>query len=325
MARFRQTTYYEHAPDSPNEAWGAGGGSRMTREMDVFNGTYAGRLNAAQDFIGYAQVATSGGVKYITRVTPMPYPSLPIDANPGANSVFYVSGISRTAPLGVPGGIDPASFPVGTAGANYDRARMTVEFTTLPFQVKEDAQVIATGGPLVGLPDEGFALASGWQNTRYITRQIQPFVRLLKLPYGLMKQAATGKLLKVGIPFREGGANITYTWYRVPVAGVNFTTIGGALQTINNATFDIAPANTLLFDSFATREYQGAFGERIMDVTMHMIYLPHTAMNNPGKGTQRGWNWYLDVAGGILDYYEVQSTGGTSPFLSSDFTLLFHP
>ncbi len=79
-----------------------------------------------------------------------------------------------------------------------------------------------------------------------------------------------------------------------------------------------------MFDNYSTREYQGAFGEPLVDVTLKMIYLPHPSfgVHKASNGaaiptpTQTGWNFVYDVvedAGGA-DYYPVSSDqAGVNP------------
>jgi len=354
MARWLNTEYTEFAPNSPNERWGPGS-SAMTRTFDLVDGSFLGRLQAAYDFLGYGVVVPTGiaGTPwFLHRVVPMAYPArdagsikLPNLADvmalwdiqpPDLSNTLYAIGISKTEPLGQPKGLDFNASPGGAAAANYTRARLTTEFTTLPYLVKTDAQMPTDK---TGVVSEGFALASGWQNSRYVVRHLEPFSRLLEVPFGLPKIA--GKFLKTGLPLREGGCNAKYTWMRVPLTGgsgkgaVPFSTIQSSIGTLNNDTFDIFPAGTLLLDSIATREYQGAFGERLADVTFNMIALIHPSTGNnagtggPLKGAPLGWNYVFTAVGNppnlITDYYKVTLGDVDPPFVSNDFKALFEP
>lgn len=382
MARWRNTNYSEHAPDSPNERFGPGSSS-MTRFADLFDGSFQGRLQAAYDFLGYGLVINSGTTApdgstlyYIHRVIPMAYPGLPANIflpaapgdlapgtyPPGIINKFFVLAITKTEPLGQPTGVDLDATPVGTAAGMYKRARLSLECSTVPWAIIDDPTLIAQGGSTNGFPDEGAALAKGWQFTRYIMRRREAFSRLIKIPYGVMQTNAPGqnnqqKINPTALPFREGGANFTYTWMRVPltsgpVPGFNESRIGSALGMLNNATFDGKAAGTLLLDSYSTREYQGSFGEWLADVSFNMIYLPHNSSGNrlaaynnlvlagqspplpvsPSgatltKGTPTGWNTLVDVdAFGNWDYYDVMTAKGLQkPFQTTDFSALFRP
>jgi hypothetical protein len=365
MALWRSTLYTEAAPESPNEKWGPGASS-MTRLVYLNDGSFRGRLQAAYDFLGYGVVVGSVGGAYVHRVPPMAYPGLwagtikTIDGipPPDVSSKFYVVAISKTEPWSVPTGVNLMAAPPGTAAADYQRVRMTLECSTLPFAILDDVTLQAQGGVnSAGNPDEGVALALGWQYTRYVTRQRQAFSRLIKVPYGMMQSGAPGfdggyKLNKTAIPFREGGENRVYTWMRVPLVspagpGANFARIEGALGQVNSGWFDGAAPGTLLFDSVATREYQGSFGEWLADVTFNMIYLPHNSSGarfqygdpaavtaNLKAGTPTGWNTVLDIgtytSGGVRvtawDYFPVTTANGTQPpFSYADFSTLFHP
>ena len=332
MAQWRNTQYTEFAPESPNERFGLGS-TALTRQFDLVDGSFKGRMQAAYDFLGYGQVLATGSPSmpyYLHRVTPMPYPALgagsfafpnPADAKvngaamPDMTQAFWANGISRTKPLGAPSGVDLNANPGGVAAAKYTRARLTMEFSTLPFQIKEDSAVMVNGFPF-----EGYYLEiNGWASTRYIIRQVEPFSRIIKIPYGIIN--VNGKETKQAMPLREAGANISYTWMRVPLTGgaapgVNFKRLGLMLQTINQASFDGFPSRTLLFDSYSTHEYQGSFGERLADVKFNLIYLPHpsTGKSVAAAGTAQGWNSIYDLnADRQPDYYPALCPDGVSP------------
>lgn len=367
MARWRNTNYTEHAPDAPNERFGPAATS-ATRMFDLVDGSFQGRVQAAMDFLGYGVVVSLNGILggspyYIHRVTPMPLPALsfvaykyaPSDVNavtnngdelifamPDMTNRLYAIGISRTEQLGQPLGVDLNASPAGTAAANYTRARQTVEFSTLPYAIKEDAQVLGVGVGGDTYPNEGAVLASsGWAATRYISRHSDQFSRIIKIPYGIawVQSSVGAKQSKVGIPKREGGSDVIYTWHAVPlegtVPGVNIGRISSFQGTINNATFDDYPAGTLLFDNYRTREYQGCFGERLADVMFTMCFLPNPAYGNRlvggvpvTKGTPQGWNSVFDVvAGQGEDYYPITAdqAGTQNIYLANDFSLLFVP
>jgi hypothetical protein len=342
-----------------------------TRYFDLQDGSFQGRLQAAYDFLGYGVVVSlfgpgGGRPYYIHRVTPMPLPALsaalmklaPADVGaeteagdpltflpPDLTQRVYAIGISRTEQLGQPLGVNFGAAPAGTAAANYTRARQSVEFATLPYQIKEDDDVLAVGIDGNIFPNEGATLAvSGWVNTRYISRHTHQFSRVLKIPYGISWVQCGGvvgpKQNKVGFPKREGGADLIYTWYAVPLEGVvpglNIGSISARLGTINNDTFDSYPAGTLLLDDYKTHEYQGTFGERLANVTFYMGFLPNPAMGNriePGGahvalGEPQGWNSQFDVVQGQgPDYYPVTADqAGTQPiYRRTDFSVLFVP
>lgn len=374
MSIWRNTTYSERQLASPNEKYGAGSSS-VTRNLILQNGSFTGRLQAAQDILGYScllknTAITYTSTTYIHRVTPMPYAYAvdpPADVKPPPEDgemsgggfgnapmqeFFYAVAISRTAPKGTGEANALKAYPV--QAADYPKAEITVEYSILPYRVVDDRLFTYRNG---AVPDEGVALASGWINSRYITRSIQPFSRLIKIPYGMMwntggpflwRQAdgsnypTLPKQTRTGFPIREGGANVSYTWVQVPLTpspgGVNWNYISTALGSINDANFDFAARDTLLLDNIQSREYQGAFGERYADITFNMIYLPHhsTGLNESPNGSRQGhakgcpvgWNYIFDIVKGVPDYYFVSAEPGNpykAPFQESDFTLLFRP
>lgn len=324
MGQWRSTVFTEHAPKSPNEVWGPGS-SRFTRELDITDGSFNARMQAQYDILGYSSVVATGNTDYpyyIHRVTPMPYPAInpaliiqdessvliPDLELPDMRRSFYAVGTPRTEPLGAPNGIDLNAIPIGTIGPNYTRARLTTQFATLPYLIKEDSEILNSSG----FPMEGDALQfNGWPATRYIIKQAEPFCQILKLPYGTMW--VNGKNTHVGIPRREPGAYVTYTWLQVPVnvgpiPGVNLTLLGRMQGTINSGTFDGFTSQTLLFDTWRIRQYQGTFGEALVDVTFKFIYLPKTSTGKaPGNvaGVPQGWNYNYDILDGKNDYYPI--------------------
>lgn len=363
MSTWRNTEYIEHVPDSPNERWALAGTS-MTRTFDLVDGSYLGRLQAAYDIYGYAVVLptinNSYTPWYIHRVTPMPAPSHPATdilqaedddlpegwVPPDFTGRLYANATSRTEPLGFCKGIDEQAAPFGSVASQYNRARLTVEFTTFPYPILSDSQL-----PTVtwNVPNEGDIVANlGVYKSRFVHRHIEEFSRLIKIPYGVMQTKnpyvpfAQPKLTKVGLPYREGGANVVYTWYRVPLEGgqagvppgVNLGRIGGMEGTINKDQFDAFAAETLLLDSVKTREYQGYFGEWLADVSFNMIYLPHPStghnagLGGPAAGKLMGWNYLFDIQPsqiGVADYYPVTDSSGNPPFRTTDFSLLMCP
>lgn len=354
MSIWRNTTFTEAQPGSPNERWGAGATS-VSMTLLLQDSTFQGRAQAARDFLGYS-VLNPGG--WIDRVTPMPFPGqaeyFPPETEPdilppsGINQ-FWAMAISRTDHRSVSLGIDESQSPTGVPASSYVRSAITVEFSSLPYFVKDDYSL---GYTYNGGPDEGGAIAAGWVNSRYIIRQIKPFSRLIKVPYGMMWNVggprgwvgmapALPKNTKTALPIREGGANVSYTWMRVPLlpspGGINWSLISAAQGSINDDYFDFAAPYTLLLDNIETREYQGAFGERYADVVYNMIYLPHhsTGLNfsplgskqGAMAGTPLGWNYIFDIVNGVPDYYFVTSDkgGANAPFRATDFPSLFRP
>lgn len=360
MASWRSTSYTEKAPEAPNERFGMGS-SAITRQFDLLSGSFQSRLQAAYDFLGYSRVVanpdpgTSTERPYfVVRVNPMPYAGLIASTfvpafsvvTPDGTSVpdltnrFYAMAISRTEPLGQPKGLNVNATPGGTAAANYNRARLTLEFSTLPYRVLDDTQVL----DVYNTPNEGQILQDfGWPSTRYIVRHFEPFSRLIKIPYNRLM--ANGKITPVAFPFREGGATLRYTQIRVPlegpVPGVNLSRCGSMLGTLNSQSFDGYPASTLLYDSYSLNQYQDAVGMYVADVTHTFIYMPHPSTGRnanggagPAAGQQMGWNYALDInAQGVIDYYQVTSPppGSNVPFQSAaaatNFTFadLFRP
>lgn len=358
--------FTEDQPGSPNERW-VPGASSFSREFILKTADFTSRAQAAYDILGYCVLQNGGPYGYIQRIPPMPYPGIAPGAirgpvtgvfgappiPPNFSNQFYAVGLSKTRPVGVSTGIS-LSAPGGALPSHYNKARISAEFSVLPYQVATDAALMAVDGvDPYGFPDEGTALAkSGWLHTRYIGKQPDSFSRLIQFPFGYTY--VRGIENKVGTPVREGGKSIKYIWYRVPIVSPAFdlyqTKVDRSLGTLNNATFDFMETGTVLLDSYGHRQYQGAFGEWLADVTLNMVYLPHPATGYEDQiiqvagttitvqkgvvvqaGTPMGWNsmydiWQNPTTGQLLRGYSILTIdkAQTTPILAySDFSTLF--
>ncbi len=336
---WRRTTYYEKSPQSPNEQW-ASDDSRTLRQY-VINGDVESRYWAAQDFLGYATVegvTVNGKFQYfISRVTPHGLQF----ANQRNERFLFAQAITRTEPLGV-GELDD-NFP---ELAGYTKAVITVEYRTVPWDVREDSAVLAGAangstlydtGTSIGFPDEGDQLAAApaftngqtpFAASRYVTRAYRPGVKFLMLKNGMMRYVdgtVTGTPIPEGIPYAIPFTTCSYVWMNVPLAAYPAKTIERALGTVNLSRFDGFTAQTLLLLSAVPRWGRDSFGNRIMDVEYTMKWQPNVS---PQTGVPLGHNTSLRNVGGFLQYQLLSSDGlvtGDYTHRVTDFSLLFKP
>lgn len=269
-------------------------------------------------------------------------PSGPGEGIPSITNKFWAVATKRTEQKGVSTGLSTLSDPAsGTLASGYTMSTIVVEYSNLPYPILTDDELLASGGIATGqgTPDEGSALANnGWIRSRFISRQRDPFSKVIRVPYG--NAFVNGLPARYPIPLKEGGSVLKYTWHKVPMDAFTInpvnpllSRISNSLGKINGSTFDGFPAFTLLLDNYYTREYQGTFGEWLSDVTYTIIYLPHPATGNEvgyTANTPLGWNFIYDLT---LDKnnkpvfaYAFISDGEGSPIIAPvDFSTLFRP
>jgi hypothetical protein len=327
-------------PRSPEQQYAVNDG-RVTRTLQRRDDSNIGigeadRFNAARALLGYPVVQVSPtGQNFITRTLPDAYPA-PKNPATGGLATFgldylWATSIRRTMPDGKTLGID------SLGAARYPLVRFQVEYSILPYIVRDDFSVLASSGPLDGLPDEGTALAAGWlSSSRYVSRFVKPGGHMYTLPQGLLKRTdmVTGNALPVAMPWRSVEATLRYTWHQVPINGIPENAIYQTYNCVNDAIFDNRPTGTLLFKDVEITQYQNALGIWMADVSYTFGFQP-----NYSQVSKKclGWNsrlLYVKTPGG-LDYVGVSSNGaapatvvGTSnnaayPF--RDFTALFRP
>jgi hypothetical protein len=310
-------------------------GSRRTVGLMTRNMGDAQVDNAAKALLGYAYVQSAkapGGInaRSITRVLPWGYPAaIDPNLNPTGNPFLWATSIPECAPDGIAISLDANNRPV------WALWRWQVQLNTLPFNVFPDStMVFGNTSFLPGLPDEGTALASGWPNTRYISRFISASPTMYKLPFNFGRWAPLtigdisfpSAVLAQGVPIPQFRCKVEYVWHNVPYAGIPFNAIANCGNKVNNGPFDFATTGSLYLVSAGMRPIQGIFGDRLFEVRYEMGYLP----TPPVFGTSYGWNAWprivLDQNPPIQWWPMSQDAAGTYPFFSlADFTSLFRP
>lgn len=328
------TQFREYTGDdgpSPKMAF-AVDNARITRTLLV-SGAAVDWKAAKQNFLGRSYVQKTATTRTIHRDVPHSFPF---------ESWLYATSIPEMEQ----GSFDQTASDV----AVYKQLKMQVTYTALTYNVLADASVLnaEVAHALNGLPDEGYALASGWENSRYVTRTIKPSAKLYSLARGSMQVVGadltngTAKPLLEGLPIVEPSAEIQYIWHSVPAGssaageaglGVPWSLLLTALGCVNSATFDRFPAGTLRLESAEPIARRDAIGNRVYDITYRMQFLPrvgHLKGQTSSNDTYYGHNYVYtaDSTGANLIVARVTADGtttGTPPYRSLDFRRLFNP
>lgn len=333
--------YVEHVPGSPEPSFEPERTS-ATRVLDVdLDGTWTPAVKFARSLLGYPKSkATFSGINYIQRCTPDEYPEpLLLTGSDGGVSLRAVKVAMRG--IGTPSYAD-----CDTNGTNriavYPKARLTVQYGTLPFDVWSER----TNGWESwngGVRDESLL-------TRYVSKVVEPGGQYLTLPGDCFKFVAYdgGDVPPVGLggrPVMQGTGrmlihfNMQLTWHMVPESMVPCAlvrpfplvadgpqAIDNALGKVNDATFAGYPAGTLLLTGVRFRPYRSALGKRIYDITYQIkFFKPETGKGHNHIFKQFGGEgrWYETTTDGTTNL--IVQTAGRSIYDWYNFKTLFRP
>lgn len=263
------------------------------------------------------------------------------DINPNLVSRLYASSVPRCYPIsGKVEEVDADGWPTYTHGAYFD-----VRYSAVPYFVMEDADQLASAGPLVTIggdvparPDEGYWLqTNGRFRTRHVTRRMYPASRMVKLAGAFVKYAEglnARQPTKQAFAFNQFRATVKYWWHQVPVEnGIPWAMIAQAGGRVNNVQFDVFPRGTLLYLSSEVNEYQGPLGDLLADVCHQFSFLPNYDGTRVGDPGYLGWNALpgatafrlfrlLKISG---DGNPLAADGTNAIFPYFDFSQLFRP
>lgn len=244
----RDTWFLEKTPGSPNYSFDKKRGSCGSEYWLKWDGTNTNLPRARLDFLGYSQEIAEaqklGNKWYVHRHIPFEHPNEP--------DYLYADSIQK-----ITGDIPARSGPSRDDNdvMEYDEALMSVVYTSLPYKVLTDQELMAaTGGTF---PDESKLL-------RYTSTNIVLSARVERIP--------SGSALKwVGLPLATnpvGPATMTnvghfniiefdvkITWYQIPLLMVPWGVISEAfnktnLETLGQrsaASYVVFPPKTLIF------------------------------------------------------------------------------
>lgn len=355
-----KVTYADTAYDSPEPGFVLNAG-KATREVKV---NWVDQVKAVKAFVGFAQMRVSPtGIRYIHRAIPDDYPLF-----------FNLAGKPWLWCVGAPT-VKGKGKPLGTDanGLNSFRyAYITLNYSSLTYEIVPDPACLgnnnyqnAAPNPLKNLPDESRLL-------RYVTRVIKPYSRIISLPFGFMRVIGArnlpdppgnglvqelpligprGQLIREGIPIRQAGMDVRYTWHCVPEEAIPIEAIQNSLSCVNDADFDVFQANTLLFEDIADLSPERSpIGDRIYTITYKFKYLPNKARSVVPPAPHLGHNYLLRLVTaddipqpdmpllqpGDVEYLPVSSNGyewygrpdnkhGTPIYDFANFEKLFQP
>jgi len=295
VAIWRSTTFSEIVdPASPNEAHAVDQG----RAQRVIKVAWDAREQAARDFLGTSEVVNFGGGNYLSRTVPHSYPGYP---------KLYCTSIPRVegvGPVGHNGSLD------GEHLARYQFALLTLVYTTPPYETLTDNELVANGDvDANGNPSEGVALEQG--RPRYVSLVPKPGMRVLTFNRSLLKNANTSMPVLEAVPLNVPHLDLTWTWHQVPKAALPWATWQVGQGRINNATFGVFQAGTLLIEPPEPRPITGPFGDRYFDVVIRARYLPQYDFATPPVA--KGWNYVLGPTGtgaaAVWDMIELTVSG----------------
>lgn len=303
------TEVFDGSPEEQIGIWD----SQVTRKYMV---AWNDREEFVEDLLGLPSVKNG----QLSRRIPFGYPSF------SSNGPWlYASRVLRTKGVGNRGKDQVVDV------SNYEKCLITALHESRTYKVTPDQ-----AGKIGGIQDEGTLLASGWANSRYVTKLPEPCERQLTLNLGMMRfvddaavnaqgQPIGGQAMLQGLPWVLQEQEIHYTWHEVPVEAYPNTAITTCMGQVNNATFDGYPARTLLCRAPKFKPYQTQLGQRLLDIHYTFRFRP----NVDKDGVPQGWNAVPKVVGGQLTFVPVTSNGrtllGSPPHRLVDFKTLFQP
>lgn len=330
MATWRNTTYRADAIlQSPDESVSRDGA--RTRRIIYVTGRY--RQQAELDFVGYPNIVGTLNVpntiqvgnplvSYISRVTPHAYQPFykilrgnPVDGQPPFDPenpplpnpsqpppVFtgqfrYCRSVINTATHTLPQGqswADPFNIATG------DQEKMTLEYNSLDYEIREDQDGLVVGSqkvfgrfnlnPLFGLPDES-------QGGRYISRYFQDagrfFIPGKSFMYYVGNSAAAianniafwndqSQVIPEGEAIYEPRTRLTYVWHEVPISAMPWTALTQFEGCVNLLPFDPYwfPPNglypqTVLYTGWDAKQSRSVDGQIVFDVYLKFTYIPN--------------------------------------------------
>lgn len=361
MANFFGIGTVEHVDGSPEEHFEPG----RSHAVRVYDCPWTSRFTLARFLLGRSRKEFPVD-KHITRDLPHAHPEAivfttnpPDPLNP-TRGYLWATKIVRCEGKGFRSKASGGPLNVGGGGgvndiAVYEKARLTVEYTTLPYDVLTKEQTIAKNA-LFGVnllyPEESTLV-------RYVTKQTRPTASTFLLPQGFFKRTTTTPPLPVihGLHKTINSCNFELTWHHIPEDCVplplvnplaTVDVISNCLGKVNSVPFaGYAPGKLLLLGAELHPEIN-AFGYRVYDIKYMMkLFDPtptaagnpkghnHIFLHSPGEGTPQAatsWFWGEVTANGLSNLALVNGVANPTPFLDgqnifdwADFRPLFRP
>lgn len=264
--------------------------------------------------LGYAR-KEAGITDMMNRVLPVAHPLAPWLYATTISSVHGVKFVGR-------------KVTVNGVTAKYQRAALTINFTTLPYNVVSDIDLVSR--------------YSSDESKRFVTKIPTPAAEYISIERNFFQfaegpaNAPNGRQFPLGTGRVTVKTDLSWTWYGVPdryifdSAGVS-TNINACLGTVNNAEIWGYPAGTLLcmpprFTPVMMPVSPTILGlppgnpPRAWNVELHFKY-----WDPPQGGLSRGHNLAMFFEDGL--FYLIKATKqigtGATLFASSDFSNIF--
>lgn len=333
-------------------------GSSATRIIDV---DWAEVEAVSTAILGFP-VVMGGSTCWISRNTPIFLPWFrPSDERPYlfASKITDIQGIGLGSPIGtaqysgdigVPDGSDSGVSPLGA----YEKARITIQYSTFPYDIFSDKQMEkgvagvlgsgVAGGPITdrnGNPDESWL-------ARYVTKIVRPQAEMLTLNQGVMRYVQPGPVVdpvtgatlpsrvqvvppnspvERGVSKLLGSCNVEFTWHQIPENGVPCSMINPLLASnpgsgwierclgrVNIHTLYSWRPGTLLLLGVELKPYRSPFGDRLFDIRYMLKYFEP----QPGIGHNYIFRALPFSAGPTPGWLEVTTTGSSNILLIPD-------
>lgn len=329
---FGGVTFTEHAESmgvSPTASYGWND-STVTRVYDV---PWINWPAAVTALLGYPEHSAL----YVIRHVPHTYPLTNIT---DFRRFLYATKVTSVVGL-TPTGNTTANAYQGDGGqtvGTFNTARLTVQYTTLPFDILSDAEMAAgasySGTTGTGFQLNGHAIEYGWK--RYITKLVRPTGQFITLPQTVngsisYKWVDTTSTLEQGVSKLINPAYLQVTWHQVPEQSVPSKLIndgsGGYIEVylgkVNSLIFNNMPIGTLLYTAAELKPYRDPNGQRIFDITYTFKYFRPSTKGHQALFKPTSAAWIEVTTDGATNL--VTQTAGKSIYDWADFRDLFQP
>lgn len=275
---------------------------KMTRVFDVdwLNGGIA-----VYQLLGYPQIDSSiPADPVITRYLPQQDADFPWMV---ATNIVSLEGIGQR----------PGYIANGLKAANYDTARLTVEFEMPNYDILEDDYTVT-------------------EFERFVTFTAKPAAEYLSVPQtGTLMWSDgpnVGKAFPGNVGFVVGTIDMTWNWIQVPYDALPFAAVQDIIGRVNKYEWELWPsgpkaaAGTLLLTSWEPVRYNSPFGARTWDISYTARYNPrlHNNFYDFNKGNY-AFSPFLQASVDGTFYAPGSVPDGKLLYNERDFFELFRP
>lgn len=291
------------------------------------------RYRAMAEFLGWSQVRSEGGSRYIERHTPYSHPEFLDDSGSsnGIPEVLYATRVISMKPFVPPRGDGkPYKSPDNWPRAKF--ALLKLGMQALTYDIREDSDTLVVSD---GKPDES-------RLNRYVTKIVKPSSEILGLQGQRFKFVPSGGYPPANTPAlgtpgkRIPKYDLTLTWHEVPRRAIGSRIYNpnrsdfpadDYLGTVNSTTFAGCPVGTVLYTGVDIRPIRSALGERIFEVEYRFsvsLLLKHNFLYYQGNASGTGAGYYeVTTDGSSHEGGTADADRGTSIYDYNDLNDLF--